>query len=47
VYVRTASGELYNLLKSPGQPMLAVGDEGLLKELGGKVRARRKRKTTT
>lgn len=45
VYVKTARGAFYNLLKSPTQPLLAVGDEGLLKELGGKVRSRRKRKT--
>ena len=44
IYARTTSGELYNLLVSPTQPLLVVGDEGLLKELGGKVRARRKRK---
>jgi DNA-binding transcriptional MerR regulator len=41
VYARTQRGELYNLLESPAQPLLAVGYEGLLKELGGKVRARK------
>jgi len=43
IYARTARGEFFNLLKSPAQPLLVVGDEGLLKELGGKVRKRKKR----
>jgi hypothetical protein len=43
IYARTAQGEFYNLLRAPTQPLLVVGDEGLLRELGGKVR---KRKTT-
>jgi DNA-binding transcriptional MerR regulator len=42
VYVKTARGEFYNLLKAPSQPLLVVGDEGPLKELGGKVRARKR-----
>ena len=46
VYVRTSGGAFYNLLKSPTQPLLVIGDEGLLKELGGKVRARRKKRST-
>jgi DNA-binding transcriptional MerR regulator len=43
IYARTAGGEFFNLLESPAQPLLVVGDEGLLKELGGKVRKRRTR----
>ena len=43
IYARTARGEFYNLLKSPTQPLLVVGDEGLLKELGGRVRRRRRK----
>jgi DNA-binding transcriptional MerR regulator len=46
VYLKTAGGAFYNLLKSPTQPLLAIGDEGLLRELGGKVRARRKKKSS-
>jgi DNA-binding transcriptional MerR regulator len=46
VYVKTSGGAFYNLLKSPTQPLLVIGDEGLLKELGGKVRARRKKRST-
>ena len=42
IYARTARGEFYNLLKEPTQPLLVIGDEGLLKELGGKVRRKRK-----
>jgi DNA-binding transcriptional MerR regulator len=44
IYARTARGEFYNLLKAPTQPLLVIGDEGLLKELGGKVRRRRRKK---
>jgi DNA-binding transcriptional MerR regulator len=42
VYARTERGDFYNVLKAPAQPLLVVGDEGLLKELGGKVRRRRR-----
>src|SRR5918999_2557715 len=42
VYARTASGKFYNLLKAPGQPMLVVGNEGLLKELSSSLRPRRR-----
>ena len=38
VYARTSGGQFYNLLKAPAEPLLVVGDEGLLKELRGKVR---------
>jgi DNA-binding transcriptional MerR regulator len=44
IYARTSAGDFYNLLKSPGQPLLVVGEEGLLKELRGKVRERKKQK---
>jgi DNA-binding transcriptional MerR regulator len=40
IYARTERGEVFNLLKAPSQPLLVVGNEGLLKELGGKVRRR-------
>ena len=45
VYARTASGEVFNLLKTPTQALLVVGNEGLLKELRGKVRRRTKATT--
>jgi DNA-binding transcriptional MerR regulator len=40
IYARTGGGAFFNLLKSPGQAMLVVGDEGMLKTLGGRVRAK-------
>ncbi len=44
IYARTVNGEFYNLLEGPAQPLLVVGDEKLLKELGGKVRAAKKKR---
>jgi DNA-binding transcriptional MerR regulator len=44
IYARTSGGDFYNLLKSPTQPLLVVGNEGLLKELSGKVRRKRKKR---
>jgi DNA-binding transcriptional MerR regulator len=45
IYARTANGAFFNLLKTPSQPLLVVGNEGLLRELSGKVRrTKRKRK---
>ena len=41
IYAKTSAGEFFNLLKAPMQPLLVVGNEGLLKELGGKVRKRK------
>ena len=39
VYARGEGGAFFNLLKSPAQPLLVVGDEGLLRELGGKLKS--------
>ena len=48
LYARTSRGDFFNLLKTPTQPLLVVGDEGLLRELSGKVRrTRRTRKRIT
>jgi DNA-binding transcriptional MerR regulator len=44
VYVRTKEGEFFNVLESPAQPLLVVGDERSLKVLGGRVRQRRAKK---
>jgi DNA-binding transcriptional MerR regulator len=44
IYARTAGGQFFNLLKTPRQPLLAIGDEGLLKELRGKVRKKKRKK---
>ena len=38
IYARSATGAFFNLLEAPTQPLLVVGDEGLLKKLSGKVR---------
>ena len=46
VYARTASGSFFNLLKTPTQPLLVIGNEGLLKDLSASLRPRRRRKTT-
>ena len=43
IYARTASGAFFNLLKAPTQPLLVIGNEGLLKALSGKVRGRKKK----
>lgn len=42
IYARTTSGQFFNLLRTPGQPLMAIGNEGLLKELSGKVRKKKK-----
>jgi DNA-binding transcriptional MerR regulator len=42
IYARTAGGRFYNLLNTPTQPLLVIGNEGLLKELSGKVKARKR-----
>jgi len=47
IYARTAKGEVYNLLESPTQPLLVVGNEGLLKELSGKVKAKRRKRAAS
>jgi len=45
VYLRTARGDFYNLLETPAQPLLVVGNEGLLKELSGKVKRKKGKRT--
>ena len=45
IYARTAAGDVFNLLKAPTQALLVIGNEGLLKELAGKVRRRKTKKT--
>jgi DNA-binding transcriptional MerR regulator len=44
IFARTDRGEFFNLLRTPAQPLLAIGDEDLLNELSGWVRKRRKKK---
>ncbi len=42
IYARTDRGEFFNLLHQPTQPLLVVGNEGLLKELSSSLRPRRR-----
>jgi DNA-binding transcriptional MerR regulator len=44
IYARSASGAFFNLLKMPTQPLLVVGNEGLLKNLSSSMRQRRRTK---
>jgi DNA-binding transcriptional MerR regulator len=44
VYVRTERGEFFNLLKTPSQPLLVVGNEGILKALGSSLRTKLRKK---
>ena len=46
IYARTASGAFFNLLKTPSQPLLVVGNEGLLKDLSSSMRPRRRKKAS-
>jgi len=47
VYARTASGAFFNLLKTPTQPLLVIGNEGLLKDLSASMRPRRRKRPNT
>jgi DNA-binding transcriptional MerR regulator len=42
IYARTDRGEVFNLLRTPTQPLLVVGNEGLLQELSASLRPRRR-----
>jgi DNA-binding transcriptional MerR regulator len=44
IYARTESGQFFNLLRAPAQPLLVVGNEDALKELKLRMRSRTKRK---
>jgi DNA-binding transcriptional MerR regulator len=44
IYIRTSSGQFFNLLRSSSQPLLVVGEEGTLRSLSLRLRARGKRK---
>ena len=44
IYARTASGAFFNLLRTPMQPLLVIGNEGSLKELSGKLKTKRKKR---
>ena len=45
VFARTADGDFINVLRSPDQPMLVIGDAPMLKELTARTKpAKRKKK---
>jgi DNA-binding transcriptional MerR regulator len=44
VYVRTDAGQVFNLLRSPSQPLLVVAEEGALRTLNLRMRSRGRRK---
>lgn len=44
IFARTEAGAFFNMLKAPGQPLLAIGNEGMLRQLSGKLRAKRRKK---
>jgi DNA-binding transcriptional MerR regulator len=47
VFARTANGEFINILRSPDQPLLVVGDAPMLRELTARTRTlKRKRKAS-
>jgi DNA-binding transcriptional MerR regulator len=46
IYARTAAGSFFNMLKTPAQPLLVIGNEGLLKNLSSSMRPRRRKKAT-
>lgn len=47
IYARTGSGAFFNLLKTPTQPLLVVGDEGLLRDFSASIRPRRRKRAKT
>jgi DNA-binding transcriptional MerR regulator len=42
IYARTHTGQFFNLLRAPSQPLLVVGDEGAMKELQLRMRSKRR-----
>ena len=46
IYARTSNGAVFNLLKTPDQPLLVVGDEGFLRDMSAAMRPRRRKKAS-
>jgi DNA-binding transcriptional MerR regulator len=42
IYARTETGQFFNLLREPTQPLLVIGEDGALRELSSRLRPRRK-----
>jgi DNA-binding transcriptional MerR regulator len=40
IYARTEAGAFFNLLRSPGQPLLEIGNDSTLRQLTGKARSK-------
>jgi len=47
IYARTRSGQFFNLLKTPTQPLLVIGDETSFKALSGKLKVKRKKRPSS
>jgi DNA-binding transcriptional MerR regulator len=45
IYARTDSGAFYNLLQTPAQPLLVIGDESRLRALSGVLRRRSRKRS--
>jgi DNA-binding transcriptional MerR regulator len=45
IFARTASGEFFNVLRNPSQPLLVVGNDMPLRVLTANAKARRRRKS--
>ena len=43
IYARTATGEFFNVLRAPGQPLLVIGEESRLKTLSSRLRSPKRR----
>jgi DNA-binding transcriptional MerR regulator len=46
IYARSETGQFFNLLRAPGQPLLVVGNEDSLKELQMRMRSKSRKKKT-
>jgi DNA-binding transcriptional MerR regulator len=46
IYARSDTGQFFNLLRAPGQPLLVVGNEERLKELKLRMRSKARKKRT-
>ena len=44
IYLRTNTGQIFNLLRSSSQPLLVVGEEGTLRALNLRIRKKRARR---
>ena len=44
VYARAANGAFFNVLKTPAQPLLVIGNEATLRDLSASIRPKRRRK---